>query len=277
MRKKDIILDAVKRHYSIPAINFESFDVLKALISGASECKTPLFTQTTQPAIEQLGLDNIVFMKNKLEKKYGVDIILHLDHGSNMDIVKKCIDAGYDSVMIDVSEESLEENIRLTKQVIVYAKKNGVIVESEIGFVGDETTVSIKSNIDLIQEYLNLVTPDLLAVAVGSSHGGRKKVKNIDFDLLGGISAHFTNYPLVLHGSSGVVNADLRKVSKYNICKINIETELRMLYREACLEYYSSNVNNIKIRDLHNYIGEKIKDFVTIKSKLFNSFGMFEN
>lgn len=194
-----------------------------------------------------------------------------------MDIVKKCIDAGYDSVMIDVSEESLEENIRLTKQVIVYAKKNGVIVESEIGFVGDETTVSIKSNIDLIQEYLNLVTPDLLAVAVGSSHGGRKKVKNIDFDLLGGISAHFTNYPLVLHGSSGVVNADLRKVSKYNICKINIETELRMLYREACLEYYSSNVNNIKIRDLHNYIGEKIKDFVTIKSKLFNSFGMFEN
>lgn len=276
MRKKDIVLDAVKRHYSIPAINFESFDVLKALINGASECNTPLFVQTTEPAIKQLGLDNIVFMKNELEKKCNANIILHLDHGSNIDIVKRCIDAGYDSVMIDASEESLEDNTRITQHVLDYAKRSHVIVEAEIGFVGDKTTASIKSDEELIQKYLSLVNPDMLAVSVGSSHGGRKKENNIDFDLLGEISTHFTEYPLVLHGSSGVINEDLKKVSKYNVCKINIETELRILYRESCLEYYGLNANNIKIRDLHNYIGEKIKDFIASKSKLFNSFGTFE-
>lgn len=273
MSKKAIILDAVKNKYSIPAINFESFDVLKALIQSAGECNSPLFTQTTEPTIEQLGLKNIVFMKNELEQKYDANVILHLDHGSSVDLAIKCIDAGYDSVMIDLSEELIQKNAEITKEVIQYAADRNVMVESEIGFVGDAANDSVKSEIDTIKSYLNMVKPDILAVAVGSSHGGRTKEKRIDFSLLNQISELLPDYPLVLHGSSGVVNEDLSRVSEYNICKINIETELRLLYRKACMEYYESDSKNIKIRDMQNYVGEKIRVFVESKFKLFGSYG----
>lgn len=272
--KKEIIIDAVNRHYSIPAINFDSFDVLKALIKGAGECGAPLFVQTTEPAIETLGAKRIVFMKNELENEYGANIILHLDHGENIDIIKKCVDAGYDSVMIDASDKSLEENAKITRDVIEYAHEKGVIVESEIGHVGGAGDDNIKTEIDVIKSYIDIVKPDMLAVSVGSSHGGREKTRTIDFELLKNISDEIKNYPLVLHGSSGVVEKDLAKVSEYGICKINIETELRLLYRKATMDYYESDINHIKIRELHNFVCGKIKEFVEYKSMLFNSYGM---
>ena len=264
-----IMTSAYKNKYAVPAINFESFEVLKGIALGAKMSKSPIIVQTTEPALEEMGIKNIVLMVDYYRKKYNPPMALHLDHATEIETIIRCIENGYKSVMIDCSDKSMIDNIRLTKDVVDYAHKLSVSVEGEMGVVGSSNVEDKKTDLESAIEYVKKTGVDFLAISIGNSHGGREKTRKIDFELLKEINLNL-NIPLVLHGSSGVLNEDLHKVMHHGICKINIETELRMLYRESLEQFLLNNPDEIRVRKITGYLQDEISKFVNEKCKIFN-------
>ena len=225
---------AYQNHFAVMAINIESFDIVRALAKSAAVFNTPIIIQTTEAAVEELEISNIVHLINYYEKYFQIPISLHLDHATNLEIIINCIRAGYKSVMIDASNRTEKDNILITKEVVEYAKSVGAWVEAEMGIVGKNGENDLKSELESCCRFVEETNVDSLAISVGNSHGGRSKIRRIDFDLLKKINDRL-KMPLVLHGSSGVINEDLTKAVEYGITKINIETELRVLQRDALM------------------------------------------
>lgn len=265
--RKNMLTVARENHFAMPAFNVESFDVLKGIFMGSCKCNAPIILQTTEPAVKVLNPYDIVYFVNSLSEQYKVPVLLNLDHASDMELIKECVQAGYHSVMIDASEKSMADNISLTNQVIDIAQKKNVLVEAEVGVVGVHGTGDKKTAVNDVIEFCKNAKVSSLAVSVGSSHGGNGKKARIDFLLLKEIY-YCTETPLVLHGSSGVVDEDLNEVMNYGIVKVNIETELRMLVKNALLEYHKSNPENIKIRSTNAYMQNEIADYVMKKCEL---------
>ena len=271
---KTLLEDAYKNKYGIPAFNFENFDMLEGIFIGANEVKAPIILQTTEPAINYLGIENIVYMVNSYSEKYQVPVALHLDHADNMEIIKKCMDSGYTSVMIDASENNIEENIKITRQVVEYAKPYNVTVEAEIGIVDsvtgkNENEKNVKNNDEMTKTgdakyFLEKTNVDVLGVSIGNIHGMRIKETKINYDRLIEIDK-IIERPLVLHGSSGISDDNLKQLVKYGITKINIETELRLVFRNELTKYLEKNSTDIKPRNIMGYIKEKIKEAVVRK------------
>ena len=272
-KSKKMLSYAYNKHFAIMAINFESFETLKALVKGAAENDTPIIVQTTEVALREMGIKNIVYMVQNYEDLFQIPVLLHLDHAVTEKVIRECIDAGYSSVMIDASEKGDKDNIAITRRVVEYAHSKDVLVEGEMGVVGINGDNDLKTDTDRCICFAKETDVDSLAVSVGNSHGGRRKVLRIDFELLKEINSSL-HMPLVLHGSSGVVNEDLESVMKYGVCKINIETELRMLYRKSLVEFLERYPDEIKIRKVNAYLEERIAAFVGEKSDLFKSRGM---
>ncbi len=269
-KMKKIMEAAYTLKFAVPAINFESFEMLKGIALGSYQSNAPIIVQTTEPGIEALGLNNIVYMVNSYEDYYQIPLALHLDHAQSITTVKRCIDAGYRSVMIDASELSLADNIVTTKEVTEYAHSKEAFVESEIGIVGVQGMNDKKTDIEAALEFVEKTSVDSLAVSVGNTHGGRAKTRRIDFGLLSDLN-DIINIPLVLHGSSGIVDTDLSLVYKYGVCKVNIETELRLIYRTALEKYLAQNPDDIKVRNINRYLEMCISNYVNNKCCLLNN------
>ncbi len=264
---KNLVKVAYENRLTIPGFNFEAFDILKGLFLGAVECKAPLILQTTEPTVLALGVENIVCIIKSMGKNYKIPVMLHLDHATDVNLIYKCIDAGYSSVMYDGSDSSLLENIKETQEIVKYAHENGVFVEAEVGVVGvggigDQITTCAD-----IMSFCTNVEIDSVAISVGNTHGGKTKQNRIDFKLLQEIH-NTSDVPLVLHGSSGVMDKDLKEVNKYGIAKINVETELRIMYKKLLDKYLVSHCGILKNRELNNYIHKGIADYVVQKYKL---------
>ena len=283
---KELLENAYENHYGIPAFNFENFDVLEGIFLGAEKVKAPVILQTTEPAINYLGIDNIVNIVKNNSERYKIPVALHLDHADNMNIIKKCIKHGYSSVMLDASENDIKNNIEKTKEVMEYAKEYNVTVESEIGIVDsisnkNENDKEVKkhnnmTDIEDAKYFIDKTNVDVLGISIGNIHGMRVKETEIDYKRLIEIN-NATKRPLVLHGSSGINDSNLKEIIKYGISKINIETELRIVFRKSLEQYLEENPSVIKPRDIMGYVRELISRAVILKFEALNTINKANN
>ncbi|MED3572098.1 class II fructose-bisphosphate aldolase [Cytobacillus praedii] len=265
---------ALNKRFAIPATNFVDQNTLRAYISVAENKQFPLIVSFAQAHHEVMCLEEAALLGKFYAEKAKVPIVLHLDHGQEIDFVKQAVDLGFTSVMIDASKDTLEDNIAKTKEIIAYARQKGVVVEAEIGHVGSgenyenlEQTESLLTTVNDAREFYKKTLVDSLAISIGTAHGNYAGTPKINFERLHEIS-QIVPIPLVLHGGSSSGDSNLRRCALSNIVKINVFTDLmnaavRDLKRdqnyfdiqhqlrsgiEECLAHYYSVFNTQTIR-----------------------------
>lgn len=224
--------DLKSQNTALLATNFYNFETLKGVLQAAAELEVPVILQTTQKSIEYMGLDTTVALARSGIRQFGVEAWLHLDHADSYGLIASCLEAGFDSVMIDASEESFEENVKITRKVVELAKSYNANVEAELGYVaklGQEQSYDGFTNPEEARLFVNETGVNALAVAIGSAHGFYKKEPNLQLDLLKEIS-QATDAALVLHGGSGIPDEQLKEGIRRGIRKINLATEIKNIF-----------------------------------------------
>lgn len=227
---REMILEARRGGYAVPAFNAENLEMVQAIIEAAEEARSPVIIQTTPTTVRYMTLRQAVAMVCAEAEIAKVPVALHLDHCENYEGVADAIAAGYSSVMIDASKLPYEENIAVTQQVVAKARPLGITVESELGTVGgkeDSLTAAIAYT-DPVQavDFYHRTGIDLFAIAIGTAHGFYKGEPKLNFELLAQIK-DLLDCPLVLHGGSGIPDEMIRRTIALGINKVNYATELR--------------------------------------------------
>jgi ketose-bisphosphate aldolase len=268
MRLQDKLSELKKERKAILAANFYNFETLSGILRAASAVKMPVILQLSESSISYMGLTIASTMAKSALREYAVEGWLHLDHGSSVEIVHNCLDMGFDSVMIDASEKSLDENIRITKQVVDIASGYNANVEAELGFVaklGQEQSTQGFTRPEDAALFVNNTGVHALAVAIGSAHGFYKQVPKLDIELLARINES-TPVPLVLHGSSGIPDAMLQEAIRNGICKINLATETKNTFMLALKERLRNN-SEIDLRIVFPDATQEVEDLIVRKMK----------
>lgn len=232
INSRELLLDAKKRKYGIAAPDFIDLDTARLFVDVAQRLNRPIILSFAQSLNHILSIEEAAAIAHVVAKKVDVPIVLHLDHGQDIEYVKKAIDLGFSSVMIDASMKPLEENIRLTQAVVTLAHPHDITVEAEIGHVGQNETDgayegevgdSIYTEVPDAVRFVKETGVDSLAVSIGTSHGIYKNniTPTLNFDRLKELNEAL-DIPLVLHGSSGTGDENLRKCVQLGISKINI-------------------------------------------------------
>ncbi len=237
---KEMLLDAQKGGYAVGAFNAENMEMVKAIIAAAEELKDPVMIQTTPSTINYGTLETYTALVRAEAQKASVPVALHLDHGNSFDLAVRAIREGYTSIMIDGSGSGFEENIDVTRRVVLVAAPNQIPVEAELGKVGgkeDDLEAEADTNTDPAQaaEFVERTGISSLAVAIGTAHGFYVGTPVLDKERLSEIRKA-VDIPLVLHGASGLSDEDVIDCVKRGICKVNFATELRAAYTDAVKE-----------------------------------------
>ena len=297
--KKYLLKDALEKGYAVGAFNFGTLEVLKAIIAGAEQTSSPVIAQISEGALKFMGEEYLKQIIVAARKECKVPISFHLDHGTSFESVKKAIEIGCDSVMIDASMLPFEDNITITKNVVDYAHEKGVFVEAELGsLAGIEDNIVVEDKNSCFtdpaqaKEFVERTGVDSLAIAIGTKHGAYKfgGDAKLRFDILEEIEKVIPNTPLVLHGASGVeaesvdrlfnLGVDitgakgipdefLAEAAKKHICKINGDTDLRIALLIGILNNVKQNVKNI---DYRKYLTEGMSEISNIVSKRIISY-----
>ncbi|QDR81123.1 class II fructose-1,6-bisphosphate aldolase [Sporomusa termitida] len=268
---KDMFKKAYEGQYAVGAFNVNNMEIIQGIVDAAKEERAPLILQVSAGARKYAKHIYLMKLVEAAIEDSGLPICLHLDHGEDFEICKSCIDGGFTSVMIDGSKLPFEENIALTRKVVEYAHGRGVVVEAELGrLAGIEDAVNVSTkdatytDPDQAVEFVERTGVDSLAIAIGTSHGAYKfkGESNLDFDRLATISRLLPAFPLVLHGAStvlpefvekcnnyggqlkgaqGVPEDMLRRAGQLGVCKINIDTDLRLAMTASIREHLSKN------------------------------------
>jgi len=275
INSKQILKKAQKGHYAVGHFNTNNLETTQAIIEAAEKMKAPIFLATSEKAFEYAGFDNLVGLIKIMAQKVKAPIILHLDHGASLDIIKKCIKAGFTSVMMDASKKPFSENIRLTKKVVQLARAKNVSVESELGALAgrEDYVVSLKSVMTdpkKANEFVKKTGIDSLAVSIGNIHGIPLPYEKLDFTRLNEIKKN-VKIPLVLHGASSTAPAKIKKAIKLGICKINIDTDLRLAFTNTLRKTLASNKKVFDSRAVLSPSREALKQVVMEKIRLFGS------
>lgn len=264
---KEMFAKALQNNYAIGAFNVNNMEIIQGIVEAAKTENSSLILQVSAGARKYAKPAYLVKLVEAAILDTGLDIALHLDHGEDFDICKKCVDDGFTSVMIDGSKHPFEENIRLTKEVVDYAHSKGVVVEAELGKLAgieDNINVDVRSatftDPDEAAEFVEKTGVDSLAVAIGTSHGAYKFKGDpyLDFERLEKIHTLIPNTPLVLHGAStvlpefvkkcnefggnipgaqGVPEDMIKEATKHGVCKVNIDTDLRLAMTAEIRKY----------------------------------------
>ncbi|MDD3224215.1 MAG: class II fructose-1,6-bisphosphate aldolase [Clostridium sp.] len=290
---KEMFKKAYAGHYAIGAFNINNMEVLQGVINGAKVKKSPVILQVSSSALKYAGPKYLRAMVETAVAETGVDVALHLDHGPNFETVKVCVENGFTSVMIDGSSLPYEENVAQTKKVVEYAHAHGVVVEAELGVLaGVEDDVKSDKHIytdpEQAVDFVNKTGVDSLAIAIGTSHGAYKFAgeANLRFDILEEVQKKLPGFPIVLHGASsvdpesvemcnkfggqlggakGVPNEMLRKAASMAVCKINMDTDLRLAMTASIRKVFAEEP---KVFDPRKYLGagrDHIQDLVEKK------------
>lgn len=286
---------AYKEGYAIGAFNVNNMEIIQGILMAATEERAPVILQVSAGARNYAGKNYIVKLIEAGVLDTDIPIVLHLDHGADFAICKTCIDDGFTSVMIDGSHLPFEENIALTKQVVDYAHEHGVWVEAELGrLAGVEDDVSSEHSVytdpDQAVEFVQRSGCDSLAIAIGTSHGAYKfKGKpELDFARLETIGNLLPDFPLVLHGASsvsqeyvdmcnkyggkiagsaGVPEEFLRKAASLAVCKINIDTDIRLAMTASIRKFFVEHPEEFDPRSYLKLARQAVKDMVQHKIK----------
>ncbi|WP_252233715.1 tagatose bisphosphate family class II aldolase [Clostridium sp. ZS1] len=246
---KQMLLKAQKEGYAVPAFNIHNLETLQVVVDTAMKMRSPVIIAGTPSTIEYAGAAYIEAMAEVAARKYDIPIAIHLDHFEDIDEIKKNIDIGFRSCMIDASREEFEVNIKKVKEIVEYAHEYDATVEAELGKLGgkeDDLIVSEKdsmyTNPDDAAEFVERTGVDSLAVAIGTAHGLYKGKAKLDFERLKDIRSK-VHVPLVLHGASDVPDELVKKAISLGICKVNIATDLKIPFSDAVKEYFKENPN----------------------------------
>ncbi|GMA62198.1 class II fructose-1,6-bisphosphate aldolase [Alicyclobacillus fastidiosus] len=242
-----LLKKARQEGYCIAAFNVHTLEMLQAVVDAAEEAQSPLILQSTVGTVKHLGADYIVAAATVASNRAGIPIVLHLDHCTEFETIIQCIRAGYTSVMIDASMHSFEENVARTKRVVEIAGAVGVNVEAELGKVGgveDEIVVAdheaLMADPEECRVFVERTGVPTLAPAIGTAHGMYKGDPKIDFDRIGQI-ANLVDTPLVLHGGSGIPNAQVKRAVSLGMAKMNVATELRIAFSDAIKKIFAEH------------------------------------
>lgn len=294
---KEMFKKAYEGHYAVGAFNVNNMEIVQGIVEAAKEEQSPLILQVSAGARKYAKHNYLLHLVEAAMEDTGLPIALHLDHGADFDICKACVDGGFTSVMIDGSKYPFEENIELTKRVVDYAHNKGVVVEAELGkLAGVEDAVKVNTkdatytDPDQAVEFVERTGVDSLAIAIGTSHGAYKfKGKpELDFPRLEKITNMLPGFPLVLHGASTVIPEFVEECNKYGgklagaqgcpedmlkkagtfgVCKINIDTDLRLAMTASIRKYLYEHPEDF---DPRSYLGkgrEAIKQMVAHKMR----------
>ena len=234
MTIKELLLKCQREKTAVLATNFYNFETLTAVMKAAQTAEAPVMLQLTRSSIDYMGIDVAVKMARQAIADYGLQGYIHLDHGGSVELVQRCLDAGFDSVMIDASEKPFEENVETTCKVVEMAKAYGVPVEAELGYVaklGQEQGGGFTTPEDA-KRFVDATGVDSLAVAIGSAHGFYKQPPHLDIPRLAAIHAA-TPVCLVLHGSSGIPHPMVQEAIANGIVKVNLATEIKDTFMRA--------------------------------------------
>ena len=293
----ELFKKAYEGNYAVGAFNVNNMEIIQGIVDAAKEENAPLILQVSAGARKYAKHIYLMKLVEAAVEDSGLPICLHLDHGEDFEICKSCVDGGFTSVMIDGSKHSFEENIALTKQVVEYAHARGVVVEAELGrLAGVEDAVKVNAkdasytDPDQAVEFVERTGVDSLAIAIGTSHGAYKFKgdPSLDFARLEKISALLPNFPLVLHGAStvlpefvakcnqfggkidgaqGVPEDMLLRAGKLGVCKINIDTDLRLALTAALREHMALHPADFDPRQYLKPARDAIKGMVQHKIK----------
>lgn len=235
MKLQDKLHELSLERKAILAVNFYNFETLSGILRAAAKADRPIILQVSESTIRYLGLKIAVSLARTALSDYGVTGWLHLDHGSSPEIARQCLEAGFDSVMIDASEKTFDENVRISRQVVEMSLRFGANVEAELGYVAK--LGQTQGNSDFTQpadaaRFVELTGVNALAVAIGSSHGFYKSAPQLQIGLLKEIRLA-TAAALVLHGSSGIPDDMLRDAVHAGISKVNLATESKNIFMKA--------------------------------------------
>ena len=264
---------AYREKWAIGMFNAHHLESFHAISKAANNTKSPLMISTTMGGIEHVGLNYFVKMAEAARQNSKVPLILHLDHGAHYEIIHECIDAGFNSVMIDASFESYDENVSIVRKVVEFAHKHNVGVEAQIGeTLAEEGEIEGKERKTTLQEASQFVKDtgvDYLAISIGSKPGQMEVLPTIDISLLIEISKS-VNIPLVLHGGSGVPINMYSKLVSNGISKINIDAAIKNAFRESFVKFYRENNPEIDTRVTLNKARENAQ---LVVEKYLNIFG----
>ena len=291
---KEMFAKAYAGNYAIGAFNVNNMEIIQGIMQAAAQEKSPVILQVSAGARKYAGQGYIMkLVEAALADDPGVPVCVHLDHGPTFEMCRDCIDGGFTSVMIDGSHLPYDENVAITKKVVEYAHPKGVWVEAELGkLAGVEEHVASKEHVytdpDQAVDFVQKTGCDSLAIAIGTSHGAYKFKGDakLDFERLEIITNKLPNYPLVLHGASsvpqefvelcnkyggqvggakGVPEDMLRKAAKLGVCKINVDTDIRLALTACIRQYFTEHPEQF---DPRTYLGparEAVKNMVARK------------
>ena len=302
---KEMFKKAYEGGYAIGAFNINNMEIIQAITEAAEEAKSPVILQVSAGARKYAKHEYLIALANAAVKDSGIDLALHLDHGADFEICKSCIDGGFTSVMIDGSHHSFEDNIALTKKVVDYAHAHGVVVEGELGVlagVEDEVSAECSSYTrpEEVEEFVTRTGVDSLAISIGTSHGAYKFTpaqctRNeegilvpppLRFDILAEIEKRLPLFPIVLHGASsvpqdfvkeinalggkmpdavGIPESQLREAAKMAVCKINIDSDIRLAMTAGIRRVMSEQPDVFDPRTYLSVARTEVKKMVTHK------------
>lgn len=232
MKLQDKLKEMQARKACILATNFYNYETLRGVVEAAAASNQPIILQLTQSSINYLGLSVAVKMARTALEQYEVEGWLHLDHADSYELIEQCLKAGFDSVMIDASEQAFDENIAITRKVVKLAQQYDANVEAELGYVAKLGQSKEKLGFTEPEEarlFVQQTGIHALAVAIGSAHGFYTQEPKLDLERLADIHA-ITNAALVLHGGSGIPAETLKAAIQRGICKINLATEIKNIF-----------------------------------------------
>ena len=307
---KEMFAKAYDGGYAIGAFNVNNMEIVQGITEACQEEHAPVILQVSKGARAYANHTYLVkLVEAAVENCPDIPIVLHLDHGPDFETCKSCIDGGFTSVMIDASSKPFAENIEITRKVVEYAHDHGVVVEAELGTLAgieDEVNVSAEDSSytrpEEVQEFVEKTGCDSLAIAIGTSHGAYKfkpgTKPQLRFDVLEEVEKKLPGFPIVLHGSSsvpqefvekinrfggnmpgaiGVPEDQLRKAASMAVCKINIDSDLRLAMTASIREYLAEHPDHFDPRQylkparqaIHDMVAHKIVDVLGCDGKAF--------
>jgi fructose-bisphosphate aldolase class II len=299
---KDILIKAFENHYAIGAFNISNMETIQAIVNAAELTNSSVILQVTKSSLDYAGASYLKSLVYNAANNTDIKIALHLDHGPDLETVKYVIDNGFTSVMYDGSKHDYKTNVKITKQVVEYAHEKNITVEAELGkLAGIEDNVNVSkhessfTDPDQAVDFVIQTGIDSLAVAIGTSHGAYKfkGEAKLDFERLNTITkkldeAGFKKFPIVLHGASsvekkyvdlcnqygaklsnarGVPDNMLKEASALSVCKINVDTDIRIATTAAIRKFFILNPDKIDPRDYFNEARKVITEIVEHKMR----------
>jgi fructose-bisphosphate aldolase class II len=287
MRARHLYQRTRRQHFAVGAFNIDNQETLIAVARAAQKLKSPVLVEVSAGEVKALGLENIRDMVDNYKNEFGVEMYINLDHSPTVDDCKRAIDAGFEFIHIDISQENhdatVEDIIAKTKEVVEYAKFTGALVESEPHYFGGSSNLHTEkidyeeikktfSTPEATKEFVKATGIDTYAAAVGNLHGKYPVPKELDLELLQNIR-DATDCQISLHGGSGTPLHYFEEAAKIGVSKININSDMRIVFRETLEKVLKDNPNEYAIVKLMPTVYGEVQKVVEAKIKAFGSSG----